>query len=742
MSTETATLAIKIEDRGGIKTAILNLDELGKIGQSTEDKLKKIPKPLSEAEENAKKFGKAISKLNTALKAYLSLQVAGYIKDNVDGFTQLSGKLKLVTSSEEDLLSVRKKLIGVSNETRSSISDTGALYAKLALFTKDLGRSQAELLAVTETVQKTLKISGASTSEASAATLQFAQALSSGRLQGDEFRSIMENAPRLVSALTKELGITTGQLRIMATEGKLSADVIINALLRQKDAVDQDFSKIPKTIGDSITNVKNSFFQLAGTLNITSAISNGFNLLAGTINFVRDNMYIFTGLIAGAATLALPMLITSINGAVVAMNTLRLATIAFIVSNPFTVILAGFAVLFTGVITYSEKARNALSLLASGISATFQTIGIYVLGVPIAMVKAFISGFNEIKRYAVAFGKDFAAIFKGNFSFENLGKEMAKGFNTGFKSEVEKLKDVTKTVWNDALSGKSFGKTDLTSKSSMESFNVPKIDTASLLGNQKSDPKTSGANKLKGAGESTQLHVDLGPYIDIWRSAASTIESTMSNAFTNIFQQGKLDFASFASSIKNMWFQVVGQLITRFLVLKAISALGSFGLGMSATATQGGTAMSTTYQSSLGEYAGQVFQTNKYGSNLIQTQTGLRGLGGNIGNVTYHASGGIVDRATSFYDSKGSKHIMGEAGTEAILPVKRMDSGRYGVEVNMPKNNASGVNINVRVNAPIQISQNEKEDPYSTAQQLKELIEVSVINVLKGHKTQIKTMLS
>jgi len=114
-----------------------------------------------------------------------------------DEYRNLEGRLKLVTESSEELARVQKELFDLAQESRSEYAATVDLYARLARSTEHLGVSQEELLQVTEAVNKAIIVAGGTAQEASAGVIQFAQGLASGRLQGDELRSVLENMPRL-----------------------------------------------------------------------------------------------------------------------------------------------------------------------------------------------------------------------------------------------------------------------------------------------------------------------------------------------------------------------------------------------------------------------------------------------------------------------------------------------------------------------------------------------------------------
>lgn len=223
---------------------------------------------------------KALSALRrTALglgASFLAIFSSRKLIEWADTWKLIQGRLKLVTDGTANLSAVTQRLQGIAARTRSSFEGVATLFQRVALNADQLGRSQGELLDITETVSKSIQIGGATASEAAAGVQQLAQALASGRLQGDEFRSIMENMPDLARRLAQELGVTVGELRAMSKAGELTADVIVDAILRMKEAVDEDFKEVPVTIGGAFTVLGNSIMEFVGQADEGTGASNVF----------------------------------------------------------------------------------------------------------------------------------------------------------------------------------------------------------------------------------------------------------------------------------------------------------------------------------------------------------------------------------------------------------------------------------------------------------------------------------
>jgi tape measure domain-containing protein len=207
-----------------------------------------------------------------AVGGYLGYQGIQEVTGLASAYTDLQNKLKMVTESEGQLADVTEKVFNIANKTRAPIEDTGKAFIRFDLALKQLGASQSESLRMTETVNKMLIISGATAGEAGSALLQLSQAFNKGKLDGDEFRSVMELMPPVADAIAKKLGVTRGELLKLAPEGKITAQVMREALAGVADDVDEKFVKTIPTLGQMFVVLKNSAIQAFGEMNKESGI--------------------------------------------------------------------------------------------------------------------------------------------------------------------------------------------------------------------------------------------------------------------------------------------------------------------------------------------------------------------------------------------------------------------------------------------------------------------------------------
>ncbi|MCO6521121.1 MAG: tape measure protein [Snodgrassella sp.] len=223
-------------------------------------------------EFNAKLDAAAVKVKHLAV-AMLGIGSVKQLSGIADEWTTVNNRLKLVIDSTAELTQVRSQLIASANKTGQSLGTVAELYNKLAMSQNQTGISGSKLLKLTDTINKAMVIGGGSAESQAAALVQLSQAFASGTLRGEELNSVLEQAPGLAQTIAKGLGVTVGQLRTLAAEGKLTSEAVANAILKQSTAVDAQFGKMDKTIGQSVTTLKNQVMTFVGALNETTGAS-------------------------------------------------------------------------------------------------------------------------------------------------------------------------------------------------------------------------------------------------------------------------------------------------------------------------------------------------------------------------------------------------------------------------------------------------------------------------------------
>ena len=232
--------------------------------------LDKLPGSASKAETSASRMGATFARVGGILATAVSVREIARASEQ---YTNITNRLRLVTGSAEELARAQQDLFRIAQNSRQPLSETAELYQRIATNQDALGLSGAGVARITETISKSLAVSGTSAASAAGALTQLGQAFASGQLRGEELNSVLENAPALASALADGMGVTVGQLRALGAEGKITAQTVVDALLKQTDAMDEAFSTMAPTVSGAVTAVGNSFTQLIGRMDETGGAS-------------------------------------------------------------------------------------------------------------------------------------------------------------------------------------------------------------------------------------------------------------------------------------------------------------------------------------------------------------------------------------------------------------------------------------------------------------------------------------
>lgn len=236
--------------------------------------------------------------LATAAAGYLTagaaVGVGREILDLAGSYQQLENRFRSVATTQGELNKLMDKTHGIADRTRSDWGATGEAFVRMTRVTKDLGLSQDRVLRVTETLAKATKLQGATSEEASASMIQLSQALQSGVLAGDEFKSLSENMPELLNKIAETMGVPRSALKKLASEGKVTSDIVIKSIEGMANDVDIAFGRMKPTLADAWTKFKNDTTETAGKMlensnvmevltKAITAIAQGFKDLAGVL---------------------------------------------------------------------------------------------------------------------------------------------------------------------------------------------------------------------------------------------------------------------------------------------------------------------------------------------------------------------------------------------------------------------------------------------------------------------------
>jgi tape measure domain-containing protein len=272
---------------GTINSLNRTIEKVGDSSRKASASLGGIEKATQGLSSAASTAGRALAGLGVAFSARQLIQTA-------DAYSGIVAKLKLVSGSTQEFAAAQSQLFEISQRNMTPLAETVQLYSRLATSMRDLGRSQADTLAITDLVGKSIRISGADASSAAAGILQFAQAIGSGVLRGDEFNSMMENSPRLAKALADGLNVPIGSLREMAAQGELTADKVVNAILSQSEAIKREYTTMPLTVSGAFQQIQNALTAYVGQTDQASGssreLAQSISLIATNLNTILDPM--------------------------------------------------------------------------------------------------------------------------------------------------------------------------------------------------------------------------------------------------------------------------------------------------------------------------------------------------------------------------------------------------------------------------------------------------------------------
>lgn len=193
-----------------------------------------------------------------------------------DEYTAIQNRMKLYVKDADTLIDVNKKLATYSMENNVGLRETSTLFARLAPSMQRLGRSTSDITTVVDAFGKSMRIGGATAMEAASATIQFSQAMASGKLAGDEFRSISEASPRFLQAIAEGSGIAAAKLKEMSAAGLLTTKVITEALIKSYGKLSDENSRLGVTLEQGGNAIKTAFTVAIGEFNEGAGITRFF----------------------------------------------------------------------------------------------------------------------------------------------------------------------------------------------------------------------------------------------------------------------------------------------------------------------------------------------------------------------------------------------------------------------------------------------------------------------------------
>ena len=321
MSTKNLKVKLTIDADGNITGVLPKInDQLGGVGDGANNAGQKV-NGMSDALKKMR---------NQAAAAFSAYKLIEYTKASirqVDAYKAMSGQVALVSDSQKEQLTIQRQLHAVATETRGDLSSMAKLYSAMSPTLKTMGKDMQGSINVIETYNKALALTSPTAAQSASATLQFSQALGSGVMRGDEFNSMMENGRGVMQAVADGIGVTLGELRALAEQGALTADVVVSALESQADAIDNKFTKIELTISSAMQVASNNTMVWLGTSKLaeqgTASLASGIIAVSNHI----DDMATIVGV--GLTTALLVKAKPAIWSTVLTLNSATASVAAF-----------------------------------------------------------------------------------------------------------------------------------------------------------------------------------------------------------------------------------------------------------------------------------------------------------------------------------------------------------------------------------------------------------------------------
>lgn len=382
------------------------------------------------AAEQASNIGdRLMGTLKGMLGAFSAIGAVKWLANTSDAMTSINARLELMTGNAEAAAAAQNEIYAAAQRSRGAYTEMANLVSQLGMMAPEAfsdasgNLNTGELVAFAEQLQKQMTISGASGQSAAAAMVQLTQGLSSGTLRGEELNSVLEQTPMIAKTIAEYMGVSTGEMRELASEGAITADVVKNAILGAAEETNAAFASMPMTWAQVWTSMQNVALQaLQPVLN--------------AVSWLASNLDIVAPIVLGVAA-AIGTLTVAINGAKIAtaamtaaQNMLNLVMTA----NPIGLVVAGIAllvgVLYAGVAAFNKLSGSSVSatgIITGAVSVAAAVVGNAFIAVYNTALSAFGGIYNTVASVANFVGNVFnnplaaAAHLFGDFADTVLG---------------------------------------------------------------------------------------------------------------------------------------------------------------------------------------------------------------------------------------------------------------------------------------------------------------------------------
>lgn len=373
-----------------------------------------VRKELNAIGDSAKQTANYLSGLRTILMSALAFSGVGQIVQAVDQFTVMQNRLRQVADSADMVGESWSRLLVIANNSYSTIGNTVDLYFRVAQAYRAWGESAEKAFEFTNLFQKAAVLSGSSMETTSQAVYQFSQALNKGKLDGDEFRSVLEGLPYVATIIQKSLGVTRKELYQLSKDGKISVERIKEAFESASKTIESDWKKITPTIGMAIIVLKNNWTEFVGSIQTSTGIFSG---IASLIILVANNFGLLAAAISPlvasivflAGKAALGLVVTMFKDMMLAIRALIPMVVALnaaMYANPYVLAAVAIAAVVAAIVYFRNElglTNEVLSTLWTTVVAAFTAFLTYIFPIT-ALINLLVTSFTTWNDLFVSIG--------------------------------------------------------------------------------------------------------------------------------------------------------------------------------------------------------------------------------------------------------------------------------------------------------------------------------------------------
>jgi len=647
-------------------------------GSSAINALNKISDSANKLESGMGKVGSALSAATKAFAGFAAAKGLSSINTATEQISTLEASLSTLRGSAEAGADMLQRVFAIVGNTGADLNGVATSIQRLSIGMQDMGANNAQISAVAENFIKLGKVGGTSMADVNGALVQFGQALSSGVLQGDEFKSLSERMPLLMKGLAKEIGVSAGELKRMGSEGKITADVLANTLLKLGPELQADFAALPVTFEQGMNKLKLTTTLFLAELGKTSGIMDTVSVSLDYINEGLKNV--------GSSTSAI--------GAIGGVLKVAFQAVAVVASD--------LAFIISGIASDIVRLGRVASALATGDFANIPKIWAATASEQeksrkeLDAFQARIMGLAPAMKEVAKAGESVGTIKAGPSAaaLKKMADEAKKAAD-----ELKKIKEAAADREIDAIT-RQFD--DMAKATKAAADEMTRLREAAM--DRELDAIASSFDRLKGANPLTTIADELNALGQRVRDLDAL--------------RDKLDELYFSGKITSEQFEHLGKKFGTFVDTATSSQMGGKLTGLAGildsnfnsffeNMERGTASASEAFKRMAESILAQILR-------LAAQKVILSAFGLDIGGGKKFAKGGAFGGATGLpwgvYDkptyfnmpgngplqkyAKGG--VLGEAGAEAILPLRRTSSGKLGVESTAPVvniYNSSGASV-------------------------------------------------